>query len=75
MLLCRDFGAKGMTSDLYIDPPSGWKYGFPKPAPENLQTMTTAQLYQWFVENGYPQEELNKFKYGMPFRVIKGDNE
>jgi hypothetical protein len=64
-----------MTTKLYIDPPSGWKYGFPKPAPDNLTKMNQAQLNQWFIENGYPEIELNSFKYGMPFRVIEGDYE
>lgn len=40
-----------MTKVHYIDPPSGWRYGFPKavpdPAPENMT--------EWLVENGYPR--------------------
>jgi hypothetical protein len=64
-----------MNTKLYIDPPSGWKYGFPKPAPDNFREMTQKQLDQWFVDNGYPEMELNSFKYGMPFRVIEGDYE
>lgn len=38
-----------------IDPPSGWKYGFPKPIPSDVQ-----DVEQWLVDNGYPQEEINK---------------
>lgn len=37
------------------DPPSGWKYGFPKPIPEDIEDTKA-----WLVENGYPQEEINK---------------
>ncbi len=40
---------------LMIDPPSGWKYGFPKPIPEEQQHRTL----KWLVENGYPQSEIN----------------
>ena len=37
------------------DPPSGWKYGFPKPIPEGIE-----DVKGWLVENGYPQEEIDK---------------
>ena len=36
-----------------IDPPSGWKYGFPKPIPDEVK-----DIKKWLVENGYPQEEI-----------------
>ena len=41
---------------LMIDPPSGWMYGFPKSIPKDV----TNHL-KWLVENGYPQEEIDKF--------------
>lgn len=38
-----------------IDPPSGWKYSFPKEIPKDrMQDYTT-----WLVEQGYPQEEID----------------
>ena len=37
-----------------IDPPSGWKYGFPKVLPDDV----TNNL-KWLVENGYPQSEID----------------
>ena len=41
---------------LIIDPPSGWKYGFPKPIPEDrLKDMNV-----WLVEQGYPQKLIDK---------------
>jgi len=36
------------------DPPSGWKYGFPKILPEGV-TDTIA----WLLEQGYPQSEID----------------
>lgn len=39
---------------LMCDPPSGWKYGFPKPIPEDVK-----DLKKWLVENGYPQKEID----------------
>ena len=39
---------------LMCDPPSGWKYGFPKPIPDDL----TSTL-EWLVSEGYPQSEID----------------
>jgi hypothetical protein len=39
-----------------IDPPSGWKYGFPKPIPDD-------RCYDsliWLVEEGYPKELIDE---------------
>ena len=38
-----------------IDPPSGWKYGFPKPIPEDRIKDATV----WLVEQGYPQSLID----------------
>lgn len=38
-----------------IDPPSGWKFGFPKPIPHGVTNTT-----RWLVENGYPQELIDE---------------
>ena len=38
-----------------IDPPSGWKYGFPKEIPEHVDDTT-----KWLLENGYPEYEVKK---------------
>lgn len=37
-----------------IDPPFGWKYGFPKPIPSEEEN-----VMKWLVENGYPQKEID----------------
>jgi hypothetical protein len=37
-----------------IDPPSGWKYGFPKPIPDDV-----VNVNEWLVKNGYPQREID----------------
>ena len=39
---------------LMIDPPSGWKYGFPKELPTDV-----VNVNEWLVENGYPQKEID----------------
>jgi hypothetical protein len=38
-----------------IDPPSGWKYGFPKPIPEDR----IEDVLVWLAEQGYPQSEID----------------
>lgn len=44
---------------MMIDPPSGWKYGFPKVLPEVLpEGMNTIQ---WLVLMGYPQSEIDSY--------------
>ena len=40
---------------LIIDPPSGWKYGFPKPIPEDRRYDSLT----WLVEQGYPQHLID----------------
>jgi len=39
-----------------IDPPSGWKYGFPRP----FDKRDDQTLGEWLVENGYPQSLIDQ---------------
>ena len=48
----------GKMKELMIDPPSGWRYGFPKIMPLEARTRTL----EWLVENGYPQHEIDNMK-------------
>ena len=41
---------------MMCDPPSGWKYGFPKPIPEEVGQ----DILPWLLSEGYPQEEIDK---------------
>jgi hypothetical protein len=36
-----------------IDPPEGWRYGFPKEIPEDVDNTR-----KWLIENGYPEKEI-----------------
>ena len=47
-----------------IDPPSGWKYGFPKPIPEDRKN----DVLVWLVEQGYPQSEIDDLGDYFPCR-------
>lgn len=40
---------------LVVDPPSGWKYGFPKEVP-----LEESPCEEWFLANGYPKELINQ---------------
>jgi hypothetical protein len=42
---------------LVIDPPSGWRFGFPKPAPENFFD-DSFDLGAWLIDSGYPAEDI-----------------
>lgn len=56
---------------LTIDPPSGWKYGFPKAVTQE-QYKEIKSLKQWCIDNGYPKEEADS--YGDYFYIqINGD--
>lgn len=37
-----------------IDPPSGWRYGFPKEMPEK-----DIDLRTWLIDNGYPEKDVD----------------
>jgi len=39
----------------WIDPPSGGKYGFPKPIPDDV-----VNFEDWLVSEGYPRAEIEK---------------
>jgi len=45
---------------IFVDPPSGWKYGFPKKLAWELYSDEIFSLEDWLVENGYPASEFNK---------------
>lgn len=38
-----------------IDPPMGWKFGFPRVLPEDVDNVLA-----WLVEQGYPQEVIDE---------------
>ena len=50
-----------------IDPPSGWRYGFPKALPNPLPQPWSLTL--WLISEGYPEIELTK--YGDFFQYVR----
>jgi hypothetical protein len=51
----RELVAEVKPKRKMIDPPSGWKYGFPKAIPEDVENTR-----DWLIQNGYPQAEIDK---------------
>jgi hypothetical protein len=54
----------------YVDPPEGWRYGFPMlyDNPEGLE------FNEWLVSRGYPQSIIDQFEGDVPCRYwLKGD--
>lgn len=46
----------------YVDPPEGWRYGFPKPFtfPGSILLPGAKEkaLRKWFIDNGYPERDI-----------------
>mgnify|MGYP003151145907 CR=1 FL=1 len=59
-----------IEKQLIMDPPSGWKYGFPKPIPEER----LADLFVWLVEEGYPQYEIDNYGENFAYRTWRTVN-
>jgi len=49
--------AESMNKVLMCDPPSGWKYGFPKPLP--MEVHKKNNTLEWLLSEGYPQAEID----------------
>lgn len=47
------------TLGLYIDPPSGWMYGFPKQVSVEEYESGDFNLRQWLIDNDYPEEHVD----------------
>lgn len=45
-----------MVRKLWVDPPSGWRYGFPK----LWDPEVNENFFEWVVAEGYPQKEIDK---------------
>lgn len=54
-----------MSDVVWVDPPSGWKYGFPK------MWDCKGEMYDWLVSEGYPESEIQA--YGEYFFIRSWD--
>lgn len=46
---------------VWIDPPSGWKYGFPKLMDKKDLNEKGLNFHQWLIAEGYPAELIHEF--------------
>jgi hypothetical protein len=46
-----------MAKVLMCDPPSGWRYGFPRPIPKEHK----GNVLPWLLECGYPQHVIDSY--------------
>jgi hypothetical protein len=44
-------------SKFIVDPPSGWKYGFPKEVPKEV--FESEKFKEWLIEQGYPEKDVD----------------
>ncbi len=52
---------KNQKEYIMVDPPYGFKYGFPK---SYLKANPPLDIELWLVENGYPQSEIDRYEEG-----------
>ena len=58
---------------LMIDPSSGWKYGFPKAVPEEIDGCGSRKMREWLISEGLP-EKLLEFPCGFWYEEVVVDN-
>jgi len=46
---------------LWIDPPSGWNYGFPKLMSKEDALDKNLNFHTWLIKNGYPESLIKEF--------------
>ena len=56
---------------LWIDPPSGWRWGFPKV----WNSEVDGDCQQWMIREGYPEEEIRKLGKYFYWRSWEADEE
>jgi len=45
---------------IIVDPPQGWRYGFPKPCPDFSKANDNKAFEDWLVSEGYPQKLIDE---------------
>ena len=55
-------------ADTMVDPPSGWKFGFPKKLMQEEREELNFTINSWLLKNGYPQYEIDYWKGSVPCR-------
>lgn len=45
---------------MVVDPPEGWRYGFPKAVPKGYMKMSWEDKKKWYISEGYPAEKIEE---------------
>ena len=53
---------------ILIDPPNGWRHGFPK----EYDTYRDPPIREWLVKEGYPQQEIDQLGPNLVVRTMGG---
>ena len=56
-----------------IDPPNGWRYGFPKMLPLIPKEGKNFKLKKWLIDEGYPPHEIADAGINFQCRVWETD--
>ena len=56
-----------------VDPPEGWRYGFPKVCDKEFST--AEEFNDWLVENGYPRKVIESYGKWFACRWWEEDEE
>ena len=48
-------------SKMWIDPPSGWNYGFPKLIDKEELDKKDFNFHEWLIKEGYPESLIKEF--------------
>ena len=60
------------SKKIWIDPPGGWKYGFPRiydPKKDN------PDVVEWIVDQGYPRKVMESYKKYFNYRCWLAENQ
>lgn len=69
--MCQDLldrHASNIFKPVYIDPPEGWKYGFPKALPTG-----EPDVLAWLIAEGYPQSVMDRYGDAFTYRILDSE--
>ena len=69
--MCQDLldrHASNIFKPVYIDPPEGWKYGFPKALPTG-----EPDILAWLITEGYPQSVMDRYGDAFTYRILDSE--
>jgi len=62
-------------SKVFIDPPEGWKFGFPKTVDEEIyNSWNELEFHRWLVDNGYPRRLIESLGDQFHIRCWREEN-